>query len=108
ATRGRSPCDEAEAARAKGTGRKTDRADTERLVVGLAQGTLPAVWVPPVQVRHLCDLLSAREGALKHQRALGNRIRALFRRAMMPIPVGCDVHGSSPVVSVNRVAGLIR
>lgn len=82
----------AEAARAKGTGRKTDRADTERLVVGLAEGTLPAVWVPPVQVRHLRDLLSAREGALKHQKALGNRIRALFRRAMMPIPVGCDVH----------------
>ncbi|MEW6522808.1 MAG: hypothetical protein AB1445_04410 [Bacillota bacterium] len=44
---------EASAAHERGTGRKTDRADTGRLAVGLANGTLPAIWVPPEPIREL-------------------------------------------------------
>jgi len=81
----------ASAAKEKGSGRKTDRADTERLVLGLAQGTLPAVWVPPKEVRDLRHLLQARRRTDSRRKAVGNQLRAILRRNWIQVPTGTDV-----------------
>lgn len=88
---GRVLVSKASAAKEKGSGRKTDRADTERLVTGLAQGTLPAVWVPPKEVRDLRRLLRARARAESRRTAVGNQLRALLQRNWIRVPAGTQV-----------------
>lgn len=79
------------AAKERGSGRKTDRSDTERLAMGLAQGTLPAVWVPPWKVRALRRLLQARARTNGRRKAVGNQLRAVLRRHWVKVPAGRDV-----------------
>lgn len=79
------------AVKERGSGRKTDRADTERLVTGLAQGTLPVVWVPPEESRVLRRLLRLRQRTDSRRKAVGNHLRALLRRHFIAVPAGKDV-----------------
>ena len=81
------------AARERGSGRKTDRLDAERLVMRLANGTLPTVWVPPQPIRSLRRLLRLRARLDSRRRGLANQVRAVLRRNGPPVPQGRDVIG---------------
>ncbi|WPD18345.1 hypothetical protein [Thermaerobacter composti] len=75
------------AVKERGSGRKTDRADTERLVTGLAQGTLPAVWVPPEESPGCCACGSAPTAAARPWATICGRCCRHF----IAVPAGKDV-----------------
>jgi len=69
-----------------GSGRHTDRVDAERLAKMLALGTLPTVWVPPVEVRAIRALLQQVEACSRMARAWQNRAKSALLRAGWAVP----------------------
>lgn len=69
-----------------GSGRHTDRADAARLAKMLALGTLPAVWVPPRDIREVRILLRYRERLKSTRVRFLNQIRAALHRNGVDLP----------------------
>jgi transposase len=67
---------------------KTDKKDTMTLAKLLAVGMIPAVWVPPVQVRELRALISHRQRLIAQQTRTKNRLRSLLQRHHLVPPDG--------------------
>lgn len=67
---------------------KTDHQDVLRLVRLLIADLVPEVWVPPVEVRELCALLSYRWRLVKMATAIQNRLHSLLHRHNIPAPKG--------------------
>lgn len=69
-----------------GSGRHTDRVDAARLAKMLALGTLPTIWVPPLEVREVRILLRYRERLKSTRARFLNQIRAALRRNGYDLP----------------------
>ena len=63
-----------------GSGRHTDQVDARRLARMLAVGTLPEVWVPPQEIRHVRRLLRYRERLVCMRTRLINQGKAVLHR----------------------------
>jgi transposase len=59
--------------------RKNDRVDAEKLAKLLFLDAVPAVWVPPAEVRAWRSLIEYRQRVLAERTRVKNRIRALLR-----------------------------
>ena len=67
---------------------KTDKRDTLNLARLLAAKMVPAVWVPPVEVRELRAIISHRERLISQQTAAKNRLRSVLHRHNIVPPSG--------------------
>lgn len=67
---------------------KTDNQDVIRLIRVLIADLVPAVWVPPVEVRQLRALISYRWRLVKMSTAIQNRMQSLLHRHNIPAPEG--------------------
>ena len=67
---------------------KTDNQDVIRLVRLLIADIVPAVWVPPVEVRQLRALISYRWRLVKMSTAIQNRMHSLLHRHNINAPEG--------------------
>ena len=67
---------------------KTDNQDVLRLIRLLIAELVPAVWVPPVEVRELRALISYRWRLVKMSTAIQNRMHSLLHRHNIPAPGG--------------------
>jgi transposase len=67
---------------------KTDKKDTMTLAKLLAVGMIPAVWVPPTQVRELRALINHRQRLIAQQTRIKNRLRSLLQRHQVVPPGG--------------------
>ncbi|NPV69887.1 MAG: IS110 family transposase [Firmicutes bacterium] len=63
-----------------GSGRHTDRVDAERLAKMLALGTVPAVWVPPHEIREMRDLVCLREQLVRQRIRSQNEAKGVLGR----------------------------
>jgi len=73
-----------------GAGRHTDRVDAERLAKMLALGMVPAVWVPPREVRDVRCLLQYRDRLVRNRRRYLTQAKSVFQRHGLPIPRKVD------------------
>lgn len=69
-----------------GSGRHTDRVDAERLAQMLALGTIPAVWVPPAEIRAIRALIRQAEACQHAATAWTNRARSVLIRQGYAVP----------------------
>jgi len=69
---------------------KTDKKDTMTLAKLLSVNMIPAVWVPPQQVRELRALISHRQRLIGQQTRTKNRLRSLLQRQHIG-PTGGEV-----------------
>ena len=60
--------------------RKTDAGDAQLLAQRLALGTLPAVWVPPAELRELRRLVTLRARLVRARTQWRNYVRSLLHR----------------------------
>jgi transposase len=67
---------------------KTDARDTIKLASLLAANLIPAVWVPPHEVRELRALVAHRKRLIKLQTQTGNRLHAVLQRHNLEPPAG--------------------
>jgi len=67
---------------------KTDRRDTLHLARLLAARMIPAVWVPPVEVRELRGLITHRRRLVAQRVQAGNRLQAVLHRHQIVPPAG--------------------
>jgi transposase len=67
---------------------KTDSRDTIKLAHLLAANLVPAVWVPPVQVRELRALVSHRKRLVNQRTQVRNRLHAVLHRHNLTLPPG--------------------
>ncbi|HEV2752545.1 MAG TPA: IS110 family transposase [Solirubrobacteraceae bacterium] len=67
---------------------KTDGRDAVHLARLLAAGLIPAVWVPPVEVRELRGLLSHRQRLVRQRTQARNRLHAVLHRHHLAPPEG--------------------
>lgn len=67
---------------------KTDTQDVIRLVRLLIADIVPAVWVPPVEVRELRAMISYRWRLVKMSTAIQNRMHSLLHRHNIQAPQG--------------------
>lgn len=67
---------------------KTDKVDVLTLARLLRADMIPAVWVPPVQVRDLRALLSHRRRLISLQTTAKNRLQSVLHRLNLPGPAG--------------------
>jgi transposase len=67
---------------------KTDSRDTIKLAHLLAANLVPAVWVPPVQVRELRALVSHRKRLVNQRTQVRNRLHAVLHRHNLTVPPG--------------------
>jgi len=67
---------------------KTDRRDTLHLARLLAARMIPAVWVPPVEVREVRGLLTHRRRLVAQRVQAGNRLQAVLHRHRIVPPAG--------------------
>ncbi len=67
---------------------KTDRRDALNLARLLAAGLIPAVWVPPVEVRELRALVSHRERLVRQRNQARNRLHGVLHRHNLFPPAG--------------------
>ncbi|MBE3519179.1 MAG: transposase [Firmicutes bacterium] len=63
-----------------GSGQHTDRVDAARLAKMMAMNAVPAVWVPPQEVRKVRRLLQYRFKLVQHQVRCKNQVKAILRR----------------------------
>ncbi|EKP95001.1 IS110 family transposase [Thermaerobacter subterraneus] len=73
-----------------GAGRHTDRVEAERLAKMLALGMVPAVWVPPREVRDVRCLLQYRDRLVRNRRRYLTQAKSVFQRHGLPIPRKVD------------------
>lgn len=71
---------------------KTDKKDTMTLAKLLAVNLIPAVWVPPVQVRDLRALIAHRRRLVSQQTQSKNRLQSVLHRNHMVPPQGKLYH----------------
>jgi transposase len=69
---------------------KTDKKDTMTLAKLLSVNMIPAVWVPPPEVRELRALISHRQRLIGQQTRTKNRLRSLLQRLHIG-PTGGEV-----------------
>jgi transposase len=67
---------------------KTDRRDALNLAKLLAAGLIPAVWVPPPDVRELRALVSHRQRLVRQRNQVRNRLHGVLHRHNLFPPVG--------------------
>ena len=67
---------------------KTDRRDALNLARLLAAGLIPAVWVPPVEVRELRALVSHRQRLVRQRNQARNRLHGVLHRHNLFPPAG--------------------
>ena len=67
---------------------KTDRRDTLTLARLLACGFLPTIWVPPLHVRQLRNLVARRERLVRQRTQARNRLHAILIRHAIVVPEG--------------------
>ena len=65
---------------------KTDKQDALVLAKLLAANLLPAVWVPPAQVRELRRLTQHRSQLLQQRSALKNKLHAILHQHNLQLP----------------------
>ena len=65
---------------------KTDGRDAVHLARLLAAGLIPAVWVPPAEVRELRGLLSHRQRLVRQRTQARNRLHAVLHRHHLATP----------------------
>lgn len=78
---------------------KTDSRDTIKLAHLLAANLVPAVWVPPVQVRELRALVSHRKRLVNQRTPVRNRLHAVLHRHNLTLPPG------KPFARINSRGG---
>src|SRR6202035_2333270 len=67
---------------------KTDARDTIKLASLLAANLIPAVWVPPQEVRELRALVAHRKRLVQQRTQTGNRLHAVLQRQNLAPPPG--------------------
>src|SRR5215467_15290252 len=67
---------------------KTDARDTLHLARLLAAGLIPAVWVPPTEVRELRALVAHHTRLIRHRTQAKNRLRSTLHRYNIVPPTG--------------------
>ena len=67
---------------------KTDRRDALNLAKLLAAGLIPAVWVPPADVREYRALVSHRQRLVRQRNQVRNRLHGVLHRHNLFPPVG--------------------
>jgi transposase len=67
---------------------KTDSRDTIKLASLLAANLIPAVWVPPQEVRELRALVAHRKRLVQQRTQTGNRLHAVLQRQNLAPPPG--------------------
>jgi len=67
---------------------KTDSRDTIKLASLLAANLIPAVWIPPQQVRELRALVAHRKRLVQQRTQAGNRLHAVLHRHNLVLPAG--------------------
>ena len=67
---------------------KTDKVDTLSLAKLLATGFIPAVWVPPLEVREARGLLAHRRRLVRNRTMVTNRLHSVLQRHNQPEPEG--------------------
>ena len=67
---------------------KTDSRDTIKLASLLAANLIPAVWVPPQEVRALRTLVTHRNRLVKPRTQAGNRLHSVLHRHKLDPPPG--------------------
>ena len=67
---------------------KTDKEDVKRLIRLLIADIVPAVWVPPVEVRELRGMISYRNRLVKTATMVRNRLQSLIHRHNLILPKG--------------------
>ncbi len=67
---------------------KTDSRDTIKLASLLAANLIPAVWVPPTEVRELRALVAHRKRLVQQRTQAGNRLHGVLHRHNLVLPAG--------------------
>jgi transposase len=67
---------------------KTDARDTIKLASLLAANLIPAVWVPPQEVRELRGLVAQRKRLVQQRTQAGNRLHGVLQRHNLAPPPG--------------------
>src|SRR6266496_149502 len=67
---------------------KTDSRDTIKLASLLAANLIPAVWVPPHEVRELRALVAHRKRLVQQRTQAGNRLHGVLHRHNLVLPPG--------------------
>src|SRR5712664_710886 len=67
---------------------KTDSRDTIKLASLLAANLIPAVWVPPQEVRELRALVAHRRRLVQQRTQTGNRLHGVLQRHNLDLPPG--------------------
>jgi transposase len=67
---------------------KTDSRDTIKLARRLSANLIPAVWVPPQEVRELRALVTHRNRLVKPRTQAANRLRSVLQRHTIDAPPG--------------------
>lgn len=67
---------------------KTDSRDTIKLASLLAANLIPAVWVPPTEVRELRALVAHRKRLIQQRTQAGNRLHGVLHRHNLVLPAG--------------------
>lgn len=67
---------------------KTDSRDTIKLASLLAANLIPAVWVPPQEVRELRGLVAQRRRLVQQRTQAGNRLHGVLQRHNLAPPPG--------------------
>jgi transposase len=67
---------------------KTDSRDTIKLASLLAANLIPAVWVPPQEVRELRALVAHRKRLVQQRTQTGNRLHGVLQRHNLDLPPG--------------------
>ena len=67
---------------------KTDKEDVKRLIRLLIADIVPEVWVPPVEVRELCGMISYRNRLVQTSTMIRNRLQHLLHRHNLILPKG--------------------
>ena len=81
-----------EAKRRMGRSNKTDKLDATGLAILLRNGTLPEVWIPPMELHDQRELLRLRIFLVGLRTQVKNRIHATLPRHNVQIP-GTDLFG---------------
>jgi len=93
-------CNPLEAKRRMGLSKKTDTLDARGLAILQRNGTLPEVWIPPVQLRDQRELLRLRIFLVHLRTRVKNRIHGTLARHNVQGP-GADLFG----VAARRLLG---
>jgi transposase len=70
---------------------KHDKLDAEGLATLLRTGTLPAVWIPPAELRDQRELLRWRMELVRHKVRIKNRVHAVLQKYAIDLDETSDV-----------------